>query len=812
MRAEDALALAKSYVKKSLAGAGAIKGDKGDKGDTGASAYDIWLLEGNVGTEDDFLLSLKGEQGDKGDKGEQGIAGEKGEQGTQGAQGEQGAQGIKGDKGDDGYPFLIYKEYADISDFNADDFPEIGLMFMIKGDSTDSFPVYRYTGDTETPYSYVTELSASESIKGEKGDKGDKGNDGITPRIDPISKHWFIDDDDTGILAEGADGKDGETPHIGEKKHWFIGDTDTGIVAEGKDGRSIESIAKDENDDIVVTYSDGTKQNIGKLTVDVQADFLTSDGFGNLRYYNGKFQYYDTGTDTWVDTSVSPENVYIMQMIPQEIKGIYGLYDVELGRNKLRWEEPSDTVIDGQVACVVEKVVIRRKLGSAPRDESDGVLVVEVNRSNFRQYAIDYYIDESLEPTLGDKWYYKAFPVSTSGFVNTSTANEISIECQNYYLFGYRRTKADSNPATRIVATDMAVGLESIKLDDANGSIDLKDWANAWFIKGNKPVMMGYDGTIDYELDPDDYTKKKSGETSDVANTSYAGNAMALFPTCWVKRWQDNTYEYFQVCNIQLSEDFKAYAHQREDGSIAEWFARSIYDGANVSSKIRSLSGLAPCNTVAGNTQLAYAQANGSLWECDTWSRVALIWDLLRLMSQDDDVQTAYGYGYYTGMSQAPHLKSSGTGNAKGQFYGKHANDVVKVFHVENFWGNIWKMMQGFIYNTTGKYAVKMCRPYSTTGSGYDTLSFGITGTNGGYQSAHNMGEYGLLPTTASGSDSTYIPDGCWWNTSQQNFARFGGSGHGDLRVGCALYSDSALSRSVWDFGLGLTCEQPPQE
>lgn len=37
MRAEDALALAKSYVKKSLAGAGAIKGDKGDPGSDGFS-------------------------------------------------------------------------------------------------------------------------------------------------------------------------------------------------------------------------------------------------------------------------------------------------------------------------------------------------------------------------------------------------------------------------------------------------------------------------------------------------------------------------------------------------------------------------------------------------------------------------------------------------------------------------------------------------------------------------------------------------------------------------------------------------------
>ena len=114
-------------------------------------------------------------------------------------------------------------------------------------------------------------------------------------------------------------------------------------------------------------------------------------------------------------------------------------------------------------------------------------------------------------------------------------------------------------------------------------------------------------------------------------------------------------------------------------------------------------------------------------------------------------------------------------------------------------------MAQGLIYNTTGKYAVKMHRPYSTSGSGYVATSFGLGGTSGGYQSDHNMSEYGLLPTTASGSESTYIPDGVWFNTTQQNFARFGCSGDYGLLVGCALTLNTALSYSGWYYGLALT-------
>ena len=41
----------------------------GKKGDNGKSSYTTWLENGNSGTEQDFLNSLKGEPGEKGDNG-----------------------------------------------------------------------------------------------------------------------------------------------------------------------------------------------------------------------------------------------------------------------------------------------------------------------------------------------------------------------------------------------------------------------------------------------------------------------------------------------------------------------------------------------------------------------------------------------------------------------------------------------------------------------------------------------------------------------------------------------------------------------
>lgn len=56
---DDALNLAKSYVKKTLQGEGALKGKDGKDGSDGKSAYQVALDNGFEGTEEEWLESLK---------------------------------------------------------------------------------------------------------------------------------------------------------------------------------------------------------------------------------------------------------------------------------------------------------------------------------------------------------------------------------------------------------------------------------------------------------------------------------------------------------------------------------------------------------------------------------------------------------------------------------------------------------------------------------------------------------------------------------------------------------------------------------
>lgn len=113
--------------------------------------------------------------------------------------------------------------------------------------------------DTSTWYYYTKsngEWYAQGSIKGEKGDRGETGEAGEDGKDG--SSYWIKGNDgqdgekgdkgDTG--DKGEQGEKGETGEKGDK---------------GDDGVSIVSTYIDENGDLIIEYSDGTKTNAGHL-------------------------------------------------------------------------------------------------------------------------------------------------------------------------------------------------------------------------------------------------------------------------------------------------------------------------------------------------------------------------------------------------------------------------------------------------------------------------------------------------------------------------------------------------------------------
>lgn len=88
----------------SLKGDKGDQGQKGDQGLVGKSAYELAVAMGYKGDLNSWLNSLKGEKGDKGDRG---LKGDKGERGDIGDRGKQGIQGEKGAVGKSAYQIAV---------------------------------------------------------------------------------------------------------------------------------------------------------------------------------------------------------------------------------------------------------------------------------------------------------------------------------------------------------------------------------------------------------------------------------------------------------------------------------------------------------------------------------------------------------------------------------------------------------------------------------------------------------------------------------------------------------------------------------
>ena len=435
----------------------------------------------------------------------------------------------------------------------------------------------------------------------------------------------------------------------------------------------------------------------------------------------------------------------------------------------------------------------------------------------------------------------------------------------NATLYGYRINKNDSNPETRVEYLYDAVGMTPARMNFTTGQFDYGSWENAWFVAENKPCAVSYGGTVDYYLDPTDYTKKADGTDSDLfvllteepsdwatnyanyfmkdngefvfvtgetaptfvadtyyTNSGYAGNFMAQMPTVWFKRWEDADYEYVAICNKQLSDDFKAYAHDAGDGYINQYIYLPMFKGITIDSKLRSIVGAKVEGNTTGSQEKQRAEANGTGWQLWDWAKHELISDLLTLISRSTDSQGAFGQGdtntNVDDASQNYGKLNTGQHKVEGvwklysssQFYGE-SNDKhhVRVFHIEDFWGNRFDRCLGLnLVNMEYKY--KMVRPYSLDPDSTYT-STGLTAPASGYQKTQYAGEFGAIPKAVGGSQSTYVCD-YFWGSSGTRLALVGGGCAVGARCGAGcLYLAAAASDASWSL-CGSPCFNPPHE
>ena len=347
-------------------------------------------------------------------------------------------------------------------------------------------------------------------------------------------------------------------------------------------------------------------------------------------------------------------------------------------------------------------------------------------------------------------------------------------------IYGFHVDPTISSPDDAVTYLKDAIG----KTPAAMGATTFSygDWENAFFMP--KPCMLKYDGTVDYYLDPNDYSKKADGTASDISDPTYAGNAMMEWPLIYYKfvPGEPDGEGSFYCSDHKIDDTYVCYSNYDADGNVIPHFYTAIYNGIiDGNGKMRSLSGyrltptigtiaaydntktyavgalckvsstaytcitpvteaeefdsskwqeITPANSggTSGSEEVTAATANNTTatveWYTDVWADRMLINALLTLMSKSLDGQAKFGRGIDSGAQTAAEAYVTGTANDKGLFYGKtgSGDTVVKTFGMENWWACKWRRIAGLIGYTDGyKYKMNYSTVDDSTSAGYSS-------------------------------------------------------------------------------------------
>lgn len=382
-------------------------------------------------------------------------------------------------------------------------------------------------------------------------------------------------------------------------------------------------------------------------------------------------------------------------------------------------------------------------------------------------------------------------------------------------IYGVHINGADSNPKTRVRYLADAVGMIPAKMNYTSGTFDYGSWADAFFMP--KPCMLKTNGQVDYYLNENDLTKKIDGSASDIANIDYNGNAMMEWGNgtdiIWWKIAPDkgnpNSASLY-VANYQADKDFKNLNFIDINGNEKAHFYTPIYNGSlDSNNKLRSISGQTVIKSKTASQGMTYARANGTGYEIEQYVDRLLINILLIIMGKSTETQDVFGRGMSEDINSESLFLETGTMNDKGLFWGENAGKAgVKVFGMENYYGNQWRRTAGLIL-ANGIAKIKLspstkdgssATNYNTDGTGYIEIPNSTpTGTSSGYIKDMLYTALGMFPTVVTGSSSTYYTDGCWFDITIIAFALFGGAKQHSRLCGALSMNADNVSTATWD-------------
>ena len=221
----------------------------------------------------------------------------------------------------------------------------------------------------------------------------------------------------------------------------------------------------------------------------------------------------------------------------------------------------------------------------------------------------------------------------------------------------------------------------------------------------------------------------------------------------------------------------------------------SAYEGFVNGSKMESKVGVQPTANYTIVQYRTFAQARGTGWQQQTFHAVSAVQMLFAIEYASFDTQGCIGRGVVdltdngTNMSVNTGATAS-LGNASGMTTGTNGLVSISYRGIENFWGNIWKFVDGINIKNYVPYIADNGYVSDKFDSPYTALN-GSLPTASGYMSDIINYDSGFLPLKATGSSTTRFYDyyTCPPNTENLVVILGGAWDYGGLAGGFYWYS-----------------------
>lgn len=333
--------------------------------------------------------------------------------------------------------------------------------------------------------------------------------------------------------------------------------------------------------------------------------------------------------------------------------------------------------------------------------------------------------------------------------------------------------------------------------DDAtNMTAGSSDW-DTFF--GHYPCILD-NGVELGKLNPNNFGQYEDGTTAPI--TTLGKDVMICFPKRGIKiEYTDESHLSVSMTDEPNKTGYSYMAHSYKSNPIDKFYL-GAYKGYVSSSNLYSTSGVTPTASQTIGTFRTQAQNRGTGYEQSGFFQLTFRQVMYLLKYKGQNAQVALGCGYVDGSAAT----TTGNTNTSGMDYGTSSGtQQVKLFGLEDFYGNIYEFIDGLYsdanrklyvadgnFNDTGtNYTDANTSAFSSNISGYLRYPVGtnLAGFNGGSQTY--------------GTESTYFCD--YTDVSASRLATFGGHWTAASDAGVfRLYVSRSASNSYARYGARL--------